>query len=97
MIPILREKVHGVIVVDGREVARTLSCAHCGIHWEVKPGSGIKRGFCQDCKAPLCGKKECMVVCTPMGARLDLSDALQEQNMREAKRIIEKYPNIKII
>lgn len=97
MIHVSRERVHGVIVVDGKEVGRTLSCAHCGKHWQVVPGSGIKRGFCQECKAPLCGKEKCMVGCTPIGARLDLSDAVQDNNMKEAKRIIDKYPNITLI
>jgi hypothetical protein len=38
-----------------------------------------------------------MVGCTPIGARLDLSDAVQDNNMKEAKRIIDKYPNITLI
>jgi hypothetical protein len=38
-----------------------------------------------------------MAGCTPLGARLDLSDAVQDENMKAAKRIIDKYPNITLI
>lgn len=53
-------KPHGFVFVDGREVAQTLQCVHCGKHWIPIRGSGIKRGFCQKCMGPLCGSASCL-------------------------------------
>lgn len=38
---------------------RGLQCVHCGMHWLVVPGSGIRRGWCMNCNGPECGKDEC--------------------------------------
>ena len=35
--------------------AGTLQCVHCGEHWLPRPGSGIERGWCQNCAGPVCG------------------------------------------
>ncbi len=37
----------------------TCQCCHCGRHWEYKPGSGRKRGWCRNCHAITCGNTEC--------------------------------------
>ena len=37
------------------EVA-TVRCCHCGGHWVPKSGSGIERGWCQNCAGPVCSK-----------------------------------------
>jgi hypothetical protein len=38
----------------------TLQCVHqCGGHWQVRPGSGIIRGFCLNCDGPTCGQPAC--------------------------------------
>ena len=29
----------------------THQCCHCGKHWQIKPGSGITRGFCIKCNS----------------------------------------------
>lgn len=57
---------------DGRVLAegQTLSCSHCGAHWQVKPGSGRKRGFCSKCMAPTCGSKNCDT-CIPFEKQLE--------------------------
>lgn len=52
-------------MVDGVQVAETLQCAHCNMHWERQPGSGTQRGFCLKCNAVLCGKPACMATCRP--------------------------------
>lgn len=33
----------------------TIQCCHCGGQWVPKPGSGIERGFCQNCNGFVCG------------------------------------------
>ena len=46
-----------------------LRCVHCGFHWEVQPGSGRKRGFCQKCCGPTCGSTQCDT-CNPVMKQL---------------------------
>lgn len=55
--------------MDGRHVGDTLQCVHCSAHWASQPGSGIKRGWCLNCKGPLCGSELCDV-CIPLEKRL---------------------------
>lgn len=50
---------HGVIIVDGKEVATTLQCPHCSEHFISRKGSGHRRAFCMKCMAVTCGKLEC--------------------------------------
>ncbi len=50
---------HGVVIVNGKEVATTLQCPHCGGHFISRKGSGHRRTFCLKCKAVTCGKFEC--------------------------------------
>lgn len=65
MMPKRVEKIAGAIFIDGVQVAETLQCCHCGMHWQRKPGSGTLRGYCMKCNAVLCGKAECMSECRP--------------------------------
>lgn len=58
-------KPHGVIFLDGREVAHTLQCPHCGGHFVSYRGSGQRRSFCVRCHAVTCGQAACVKVCTP--------------------------------
>jgi hypothetical protein len=39
-----------------------------------KPGSGIKRGWCPDCKGTLCGAERCMKACVPYEAWLEIKE-----------------------
>ncbi len=57
-----------------------LQCVHGGEHWVIKPGSGIKRGFCLKCNGPTCGKKACETRCLPM-------EKAMEDMEREARQI----------
>lgn len=51
---------------DSRLVEKdTLQCVHCGGHWFVEPGSGIKRGWCTRCGGPHCGSQPCWT-CVPL-------------------------------
>ena len=65
----------GAIVVDGRHVADTLQCVHCGNHWETKPGSGTERGFCTNCSGPVCGAHACFD-CKPHEAQIELQEKI---------------------
>lgn len=57
-------KPHGMVFVNGKEVASTLQCCHCGKHWIPKRGSGIRRGLCGFSMQPLCGAQACFDRCT---------------------------------
>ncbi len=50
---------HGIIFLDGKEVATTLMCPHCGAHFVSRKGSGIRRAFCMRCMAVTCGDLRC--------------------------------------
>lgn len=50
--------------------ADTRQCCHCGGHWVHQPGSGIVRGFCLKCNAPICGAG--CAECVPFEKKLDL-------------------------
>jgi hypothetical protein len=63
---------HGIVFVNGQEVATTLQCCHCGLHYVSRRGSGIRRGFCLKCMQVTCGKQECMT-CTPYAAELGMN------------------------
>ena len=65
-------KPHGIIFVNGQEVASTLQCPHCGAHFVSRKGSGIRRSFCMRCSAVTCGAPACMSGCTPFHAELGI-------------------------
>lgn len=48
----------------------TLQCVHCGLHWQVVPGSKRKRGFCMACMGVTCGPA-CSRECYPLEKRLE--------------------------
>lgn len=65
----------------------TLMCVHCQCHWQVKPGSGRRRGFCFNCAGPTCGAKPCEASCVPFEKALEISEArgrLTEKARRNA-------------
>lgn len=68
----------GICHTDEGEVAITLQCVHCGMHWIPIRGSGRRRGFCTNCCGPLCGKKECLEACMPYEKRLDIRDRIRK-------------------
>lgn len=63
----------GLIIVDGREVATTRQCVHCGCHFVSVKGSGVKRGYCMLCNGITCGSHVCDK-CLPIEKQLDLAD-----------------------
>ena len=68
--PKFERSPHGAFIVDGREVAHTLQCRHCGRHFVSVKGSGIKRGFCLRCVGVTCGAPGCDI-CVPFEKRLE--------------------------
>lgn len=60
----------GVIIIGGREVADTLQCPHCQMHFVSIKGSGRLRGFCTKCMAVTCGKISCNA-CMPFEKKLE--------------------------
>ena len=65
---------HGALMVDGREIAHTLQCPHCGGHFVSVRGSGARRIFCLRCMAVTCGKPECDP-CIPIDLKLERMEA----------------------
>lgn len=49
----------------------TLQCVHCGMHWQVVPKSGRKRGFCMKCMGVTCGP-QCSAACDPWEKQMEL-------------------------
>lgn len=85
---------NGAVVIDGRHIADTVQCVHCGSHEEIEAGSGKKRGFCPQCQGFVCGKGECMRRCAPFEARIELTEHMAAQRFRAAAKIQQKYPGI---
>jgi hypothetical protein len=65
-------KPHGLVFVDGKEVASTLQCPHCGEHFVSRKGSGIRRAWCPACRAVTCGAHQCDP-CQPFVKELGMS------------------------
>ena len=50
-------------------------CCHCGLHFRIRPGSGIMRGWCCKCAQPTCGKLACQG-CLPWEKRLEQEEKI---------------------
>jgi hypothetical protein len=61
---------HGAFIIEGREVAHTLQCPHCGGHFVSRRGSGARRTFCLRCMAVTCGSPVCDP-CIPFEIKLE--------------------------
>ncbi len=61
---------HGALIIDGKVTEVTNCCPHCGMHFVMRKGSGVRRGFCMKCGGITCGKPECGP-CIPIEARLE--------------------------
>ena len=68
--PAFERAAHGALMLDGREVAHTLQCPHCGAHFVSVAGSGARRTFCLRCMAVTCGRPECDA-CVPLERKLE--------------------------
>lgn len=72
--PSIRPEGSYAIINDpelGVSEKRYLQCVHCGMHYEVRPGSGRTRGVCLMCYGPTCGRPGCDP-CVPLERRLEM-------------------------
>ncbi len=69
-----RRNPHGYGIISSADAPTqefdTMQCCHCGMHFHVIPGSGIKRGFCLNCMQVTCGNPRCFE-CFPQEKWLD--------------------------
>lgn len=49
----------------------TAQCVHCGMFWQVLPGSGKTRGFCLKCPGLTCGARQCQINCVNVEKMLE--------------------------
>lgn len=58
-----RAKSHALIHRDYHKLGEEdwMTCVHCCYGWKVEPGSGRMRGWCNECKGPVChrGPQHC--------------------------------------
>jgi hypothetical protein len=66
-------KPSGYIIIDGKVVAETIQCCHCGAHFVSVKGSGHIRGYCLKCGSMTCGAAACDP-CRPKEYQLDLAE-----------------------
>lgn len=59
---------HGIVFVDGKEVAHTLKCPHCGGQFVSRRGSGHRRTYCMIHRAVTCGSAACVRDCVDIYA-----------------------------
>lgn len=85
----------GGVMLDGKHVADTLWCVHCSASWIVQPGSGKLRGWCVNCKGPLCGSPDCDDKCIPLEMRLQQMERNLTRN--EVYKELDKMPKTIII
>jgi hypothetical protein len=81
-------KPDGYIIIDGQERAQTLKCRHCGGHWIVLKGSGIRRGWCIKCNGPLCGKEKCMKYHVPHAIGVEAEE--KHLNLEETLKLVRR-------
>ena len=88
-------KPNGYIIIDGQEVAHTLQCCHCGIHFVSIRGSGKIRGKCFACNGITCGKQECDV-CVPFEAKLEYEETgkIFTRFLTNTIQLLDKYGKV---
>lgn len=73
-------KGHGVWLVDGIEVAETLQCPHCPMHFPSLRDPLPTQMLCFKCMALTCGKPEC-VTCSPYVRQLEEAAKKAQQSI----------------
>ena len=68
-------KPHGLIFLNGKEVASTLQCPHCGGHFTSQKGK--LRNKCLKHDAKVCDKPACNLFC------FDFYSTLEQSSVRE--------------
>ncbi len=67
-------QITGPLLPGQMPEGETLMCIHCQKQWAIRPGSGIHRGFCQNCNGVTCGKLKCETTCTHFEKMLELAE-----------------------
>ena len=62
-------KSHGVVLIDGKEMAATLQCRHCAGHFVHRKWRGDY--ICLKCGGVVCGRKACVEQCYPFEKQLE--------------------------
>lgn len=92
----------GAIIINGKQVADTYVCVHCGMHFRktfdagrgkwLNPG-GHADSICLKCYGPTCGKEKCNV-CIPFEAKIEYHEATGGNKLAQILKIKSKYPDI---
>jgi hypothetical protein len=61
----------------------TAQCRHCGGHFPITPGSGRVRGYCTNCRGPVCGPQ--CAACVPTEQLLENLEAGRDPGFRAVK------------
>lgn len=83
---ITARKTHGYRVItdpSGKVISESDShmCPHCGLHFEIVPGSGIRRMWCGKCNAVCCGSEAC-AECVPWEQKMCEIEADATKHLR---------------
>ena len=65
---------HGIILIDGKERAATLQCAHHGGHFVHRKNRGD--WICGVCYGVVCGMRECVEKCIPFEKQLEAMEKI---------------------
>ncbi len=66
----------------------TRQCVHCGFHWTATRGSGEIRGYCMNCKGPICGPK--CLECVPAEQQIENMEQGRPLNYKPVKSSVTK-------
>jgi hypothetical protein len=108
-----KRKPNGYFFFTDKETGKTAEyysaqCKHCGVHWQVVPGSGRIRGWCPLCQGITCGQEGCVRECVPAEARVEIWEGKRSTIMKYLnthfvqeyldeqkffKKFMEKYSN----
>lgn len=86
---------HGAFIMDGQEIASTLQCPHCGMHFISMKGSGHRRTWCVKCMAVTCGKHSCDP-CVPFEKRLDVCEKFPTLGIDDVPAFLALHPEIRV-
>ena len=70
-------KPAGHVLIDGQQVADTIQCVHCGMHWVMLRGvEATLPRYCSKCDGLVCPNKPECTECVPAEKRLELREAM---------------------
>ena len=84
----------GIILISDPDAVKmvqelsTRMCCHCGKHWIPQPGSGMIRGYCQNCNGDMCGPDCAVHDYVPVGACLPLEKYIEFLEGRDQSLVV---------